>query len=141
MKMVNRLTAILSSLVLLHASTLQAHTELSSIVPADGAVINQPLSALELSFTTDVRLLRLALMHAGQHSVDIGFKPTADTKRQFSVPFTNLQEGPYELQWTIIGADGHTMEGSSDFTLTSSATSAQGEDKPDLDHSAHGHAH
>lgn len=141
MRMVKRLTAILTSLVLLHTSTLQAHTELSNIVPADGAVINQSLSALELSFTADVRLLRLALMHAGQHSVDIGFKPAADTKRQFSVPLTNLQEGPYELQWTIMGADGHTMEGSSDFTLTSSATSAQGEDKPDVDHSAHEHAH
>lgn len=93
MRMVKRLTAILTSLVLLHTSTLQAHTELSNIVPADGAVINQPLSALELSFTADVRLLRLALMHAGQHSVDIGFKPTADTKREFSVPLTNLQIG------------------------------------------------
>jgi len=149
MRKVNRLTILLSSLILLQTGALRAHTELSEIVPAEGAVINMPLSALELNFNADVRLLRLALLHAGQHSIDIGFNPTADTKRQFVVPLTNLQQGQYEVEWTIMGVDGHTMDGSSDFTLTSDAMSAHGnhmqnmqsEDTSDMGHSEHGHAH
>lgn len=142
----NCMTAILLGLFLLQSGAAQAHTELAEVIPADGAVINQSLPRVELNFTGEVRLLRLTLNDEEQHAVDIGFTPTASAQRQFAVSMPTLPEGQYQMQWTIMGEDGHRMDGSSVFTLAPTEASLQGsqseisgeEGGAETDHSARG---
>lgn len=93
-----------------------AHTALSEAVPSDGAMIMQSPENLQLKFTEDVRLLKVAVM-LGENEIDIEFEPSATASRQFSVTLPKLEHGHYSVAWSVMGADSHRVEGNLSFMV------------------------
>lgn len=121
---------------LLLASSLQAHTALEKATPADGAVMHQAPSALELGFTEEVQLLKLEITDAAGKAVSTSFKASADAHKTFSIPLSALAPSAYKASWTVLGKDGHRVEGSVGFTVDPNATETAG--KADSHEQHHG---
>ena len=98
------------ALAALTALSVQAHTVLSSSVPADNAVETVAPERITLSFSTEVRLTGLSMEDAAGASVDLGSIPTA-TQREFVIPAPKLPPGTYRVSWRAVGADSHVVSG------------------------------
>jgi methionine-rich copper-binding protein CopC len=109
--------ALLLVPALLLSPVLLAHTELQESTPADGAVLQEPPAALELKFSADVQLLKLEIANADGAAQDIAFTASASAAKAFSVPLPAMEPAAYSVNWTILGADGHRMEGSLSFLV------------------------
>ncbi len=94
-----------------------AHTGLSASTPADGAILHQGPDNIHLNFTEAVRLVRVTLHNDSGSEIDLEFNPVAAAQSDFSVEFPALQADSYILQWTILGADSHRVEGEISFTV------------------------
>jgi len=103
-----------------HAS---AHSALTASVPANGSTVSSA-ETLTLNFSGPVRLLRLTLVHGASHQIDIGFEAVATQQTEFSYELPALMNGAHTVNWTIIGADGHTISESFGFTMDPAASAA-----------------
>lgn len=117
---------LLPFLLLLASGLLRAHTHLEAATPADGAVVNAAPATLELAFGEDVQLLKVDVTNAAGAVQDIGFAATATAAKTFSVALPALAPSAYTVNWTILGADGHRVEGHFGFTVDPAATQAAG---------------
>jgi methionine-rich copper-binding protein CopC len=100
--------------------TVFAHTALKESVPAEGSLLNASPEHIQLSFTEEVRLLRLDVVTAlesAEKKVDIGFAPESAAKAEYSLPLPALSQGNYRVDWSVIGADGHAVQGSVAFSI------------------------
>lgn len=111
---------------LLLGTTLYAHTALKEAMPADGAVVNKAPTALELTFTEDVQLLKLELTNADGAVQPLDFKASATAAKTFSIALPALAPAAYDATWTILGKDGHRVEGKLGFTLDPQAQETSG---------------
>lgn len=116
----------LCSLLLVTCGQVLAHTHLEKATPADGAVLKAAPSALELSFGESVQLLKVDVANAAGAMQDLGFKAGAATAKTFSVPLPALVPSTYTVNWTVLGADGHRVEGHFAFTVDPAAVEAAG---------------
>lgn len=96
-----------------------AHASLKASAPADGASV-QP-TELELSFNEVLNLTfsGVKLVGPDQVTVETG-KPAAigdGTSMTVPVP-TTLSPGAYTVEWNVLSADGHKLNGSYGFTVT-----------------------
>ncbi|MBL6752889.1 MAG: copper resistance protein CopC [Pseudomonadales bacterium] len=96
------------------SSIVSAHNVLKSSVPADGATLEGSPSELALEFNGQVRLVKLNLK-IGEEEVEVGFKPNPTAASSFAIPVPELSPGAYALEFSIIGADGHTVAGHFNF--------------------------
>ena len=118
-----------------------AHTHLSMSSPQADETVSSP-SVLMLTFGDAVRLVRLSVAGANG-DIDIGFTPVADAQARFHVPMPFMAAGAYVVNWTAIGADGHSVSDKFGFTVDPSAPAAvmnHGEMMEDHDHDA-AHSH
>ncbi|MCU6709662.1 copper resistance protein CopC [Paenibacillus sp. J5C_2022] len=94
-----------------------AHSKLTEAVPAVDAVIEQSPAAIELGFNTKIEKLSTFKLYneAGEQMEVEGIAASGD-KLSGNVP-SPLDNGKYTVKWTIIGADGHAVEGDYSFTL------------------------
>ena len=100
--------------------TVFAHTALKESVPAEGSLLNASPEHIQLSFTEEVRLLRLdvvAALDSSEKKVDIGFAPESVAKTDYSVPLPALSPGNYRVDWSVMGADSHPVQGSVAFSI------------------------
>ncbi len=111
---------------LLGSALLRAHTGLAESNPSDGAVLNAAPTTLALGFSADVQLLKVDIADAAGVAQDTVFEPSATAAKTFSVPLPALEPAVYKVSWTILGADGHRVEGSFGFTVDPAATEAAG---------------
>lgn len=102
--------SILITVLAFTALGVQAHTVLSSSVPADNAVETAAPETLTLSFSTEVRLTGLSMEDASGAAIDLGSIPTA-TQREFLIPAPKLPPGTYQVSWRAVGADSHVVSG------------------------------
>ena len=111
------LKSILPVLLLIFANITWAHTGLKSSSPADGADLSASPQELRLEYFGAVALVRLQLAKANGEAVDLGFKPSAATAKSFSFTLPNLPAGSYTVEWSIIGADTHKIDGKFSFKV------------------------
>jgi methionine-rich copper-binding protein CopC len=128
---------LLSSVLLLASGLLRAHTHLETAAPADGAVLHAAPATVELSFGEDVQLLKLDMADAAGAAQDIGFAPAAAAARSFSIPLPALAPSAYTVNWTVLGADGHRVEGHFGFTVDPNAAESAGAADAHHAHAAH----
>ena len=121
-------------------NALLAHAALSGAMPGDGAVVNEPPKTIDLSFTEEVRLLRVSISSAERGEIDTGFTPSAEAASRFAVALPALGKGAYIVNWTIMGDDSHRVEGDFAFTVDPAAAEV-GAQSPEAasreDHAAH----
>ena len=103
------LIAVLA-LTTLTALSVQAHTVLSSSVPADSTVETVAPESITLSFSTEVRLTGLSMEDATGGAIDLGSIPAA-TLQEFVIPAPQLPPGTYRVSWRAVGADSHVVSG------------------------------
>lgn len=103
------------------ASVAYAHAELRQASPDIGAVYrwNRP-SEIRLSFTQEVGLEGSSItvvnrQFAAQPVGALQLDPNDATTMFASIPF--LSSGTYTVNWKTASVDGHTIQGSYDFTL------------------------
>ncbi len=102
-------------LLLLGLHGASAHTTLKTSVPAEGAVLVQAPSQFELSFNGEVRLVGVELVSGGGERLRL--QPPRGAAAHFVLEVPQLTAGQHSLEWTALGADGHTMRGSISFRL------------------------
>lgn len=131
--MFKKIFAILFLIIFLPLS-VQAHTTLKSSTPAEGDNITRALEKIELVFGTKIEEgSSMTLEGAGQtFELDrIAVKEDLMTA-ELSEP---LQSGSYRIVWTIIGEDGHPIEGEVAFAVSieaeeKAATSPEAAEEP-----------
>ncbi|WP_068674017.1 copper resistance protein CopC [Oceanobacillus sp. Castelsardo] len=109
------------------STTVFAHSHLSGSNPADGDIITEPLSEIVLEFdgaieqgsfmdvtTTDGKDVELQEL-----MIDEGTLTGTVVE-----PLTN---GEYQVNWNIISADGHPLEGEFSFTVNSAVPESEEE--------------
>lgn len=116
-------TATLSLLIAGMAVSAQAHTHLSSSVPADKSRVKAP-AAIELNFPEAAKLTALTLQKGSEAAVALKPLP-ADAAKHLSVPVSALAAGDYVVNWRMVGGDGHVMSGKFGFTVDPNAPEAR----------------
>jgi len=116
----------ISAVVLLGSisGSVLAHSVLSSSLPGDKAVVTAP-EKLELTFNEAVRVLRLTLVHGAAHQIEFGFTPSTEPSQTLSYDLPMMMMGAHTVNWTVIGSDGHTVNGSFGFTVSADGAPAQ----------------
>ena len=106
--------------LLVGAPAASAHTDFDSSTPAHGDVVAEPVSSVVVVFTADTQPvddLLVALDANGNLQAPSGF--TTQDQRTFTVAFDPpLAGGDIGIRWTVLGADGHALEGSFAFNVT-----------------------
>jgi methionine-rich copper-binding protein CopC len=126
---------LLVPVLALAATLLRAHTGLAEANPADGAVLKEAPTALTLTYTAEVQLLKVDIATAAGLAQQSAFTPSATAAKTFSIPLPVLAPAAYEVSWTILGADGHRVEGVLGFTVDPTAAESAG--TAAQDHSGH----
>jgi|SRR5690554_1353377 len=118
MKALSRFSSMMFAALLALSSTgALAHSALTASLPGDGVVVAAP-EKLELTFNEDVRALRVTLVHGERHQIDFGFTPNTSAQSTLSYELPALMNGAHTVDWTVIGTDGHTVNGSFGFTVS-----------------------
>jgi len=109
-------------LTLVLQASAWGHSAMAGSVPGNGQTVSSP-SMLMMSFDGAVRLVRLTVM-GSSGAVDVGFVPQATASSSFHVPVPMLAADTYRVEWTILGADGHSVSENFRFTVDPSAPAA-----------------
>lgn len=99
-----------------------AHTHMSMSSPQNDETVSSP-SVMMLTFGDAVRLVRVSVTGANGE-LDIGFTPVAEAQASFHMPMPFMAAGAYVVNWTAIGADGHSVSDEFGFTVDPSAPAA-----------------
>lgn len=119
------------AVVLVGATSAQAHTELTKSNPADGSSVNAPLERIELVFSEPPLIdgSKISLTDATGSDITV-----SDTQLDGSTLFidwpTQLAPGEVTINWRVASDDGHVEDGSLSFTYTAAATSGVASETP-----------
>lgn len=94
-----------------------AHTGLESSFPEDGAVIKEEIQTITLTFETKIEQgSTFELVNSSGESIAVENISLAE--KQMTGSLSNpLESGEYQVNWNIIGADGHPVDGEISFTV------------------------
>ncbi len=114
-----RVLAIAAITTAMASSQALAHAHLKSSVPADKATAAAP-TELDLTFTEGVNLKFSGIKVTGPdgQEVKLGDAMLMDGDKTLMVPVSGkLQPGAYSVEWHVLSADGHKVNGSYTFTV------------------------
>jgi copper transport protein len=97
-----------------------AHTALRRSEPAEDARLEEPPTAVTLSFTTavDARLARVQLLRPDGGSVSLDSLRTGETDSIVVAPIAEtLAAAEYTVVWQVVGSDGHPVRGQFAFVV------------------------
>ncbi len=99
-------------------AAVSAHTGITVSNPADGDVIADELTLVEMTFTTtyEKALSKATLLNeAGE---EVPYAELIQGERSMGMRFEEpLPSGAYTVNWKLLGADGHTVEGQYSFSV------------------------
>lgn len=103
--------------VLLFSNSALAHTGLESSTPAEGSTVTEKLNEISLTFLTKIEeTSSFTLTNSSNEEMDVD-GITVNDKILTGNVIESLENGAYQINWKIIGADGHPMDGVIDFVL------------------------
>lgn len=106
-----------------------AHTGLESSSPKNGDIINEELKQITLTFETKIEQgSRFELLNSNDETIPV--ENISLSEKQMIGNFLNpLENGEYQVNWKIIGADGHPIEGNFSFSVNVPITEAPAEEQ------------
>ncbi|CAK6471638.1 hypothetical protein BFRIG_01361 [Peribacillus frigoritolerans] len=115
--MTKKFSVIFLILFFLLSNQAFAHTSLKDSTPKDGEVIAEPVQEVTLIFGTKVeQTSKLNVLNSNGESIPLGnFVIEAD--EMWATFLQPLENGDYKVNWTIIGEDGHPIDGHFSFTV------------------------
>lgn len=108
---------LLTSLMVLWATSAFAHSPLEATVPVNEAIVAEVPSDIELDFKGNIRLTRVTMTHAGKHETDLDLDGFSGFITDYKIPIQSLGAGTYQIDWRGLGDDGHPMNGTFSFTV------------------------
>ena len=111
---------IYATLILLFAfsSTASAHTGLTSSSPADGEEITEDIHEIVLEFNTKIETISTVKVF-NENKEEIIVRNTQVSDNVMTGGFMSpLDNGTYTVEWKIIGADGHPIQGTYSFMVS-----------------------
>jgi len=105
-----------------------AHTHLGSSLPEEGQVVTEQLSEITLNFEGKIEQsssFKLSNSEGESISVDAISVNEGIMTGTLASP---LENGEYTVNWSVIGADGHLMEGEYAFTVNVPEAAATAEE-------------
>lgn len=112
-----KLSVFLFSLLFLFSSSVSAHTGLESSSPADGETITEPIQDISLTFETVIENGSSFTLSSEAEEVPVENVTITDNVLSGAIE-EPLQNGTYTVDWRIIGEDGHLIEGTYGFTVS-----------------------
>ena len=111
---------ISATLILLFAfsSAVSAHTGLTSSSPAEGEEVVEDVHEIVLEFNTKIETTStVKVFNENKEEIIIGNTQVSDNMMTggFMSPLDN---GTYTVEWKIIGADGHPIQGTYSFMVS-----------------------
>lgn len=111
------------------ANSALAHTGLESSNPRNGEVITEELKEISLTFEGKLeQSSTFELKNANGESMPVENILVNETQLTGTLPDA-LENGEYEIHWSIVGADGHAIEGSIPFAVDVAAAETKVEDE------------
>ncbi|MBE1284469.1 MAG: copper resistance protein CopC [Rhodobacteraceae bacterium] len=104
-------------LISMLATSAFAHSKMETTTPENGATIADVPSMITFSFTDDIRLTKVNMIHQDAPSVMLDLGEQTHFDRAFALPLQSMGEGTYRIEWRGLGADGHAMQGEFTFTV------------------------
>ncbi len=114
---------------------IYAHSAMVSSMPANEATV-AAASELKLNFNGPVRLVRVTMTDADKKEIGLDFSPETAAKQTYELSLPALSAGMYTVNWTLIGADGHTVGDKFSFNVDPSLAAPAGHDSH-ADHANH----
>lgn len=117
---------ISATLILLFAfsSTVSAHTGLTNSSPAEGEEVVEDVHEVVLEFNTKIETMStIKIFNENDEEIIIGNIQFSDNKMTGAF-MSPLDNGTYTVDWKIIGADGHPIQGSYSFVVSREETVA-----------------
>lgn len=103
--------------ILLFSNHALAHTGLESSIPAQGSTVTEKLDEITLTFLTKIEeTSSFTVTNSSDESIEVDGITVSENVLTGNVT-DSLENGAYKINWKIIGADGHPMEGEIDFVL------------------------
>ena len=102
-----------------------AHTSLSSSVPEDGETIQEEVEHVTLLFNTSIETMS-TLKVTDEMGMEVPLEEiTVDDKEMKGILESPLTTGNYQVDWKIVGQDGHPIEGEYSFSIGKSETEVE----------------
>ncbi|KRF51483.1 hypothetical protein ASG97_06170 [Bacillus sp. Soil745] len=115
--MTKKVPLLLLLLFILFSKQALAHTSLEDSTPKDGEVITEPIQELTLIFATKVEQnSRISVSNSNGEPVKLG-NFVIEEEEMWANFLQPLKNGNYKVDWKIIGADGHPIEGTFSFSV------------------------
>ncbi|MFE1244889.1 copper resistance protein CopC [Fictibacillus sp. NPDC058756] len=106
---------LLFMIVLNLPSSVFAHSDLESATPAKGEKVTTDLEAVILTFSTKIE--SLSTMKLKNENEEIPLQISIEDNQMTGKMNNRLENGKYTVEYKIIGADGHVIEGSYSFSV------------------------
>lgn len=114
---------LLCSLMMI-PSFVSAHTSISSSNPSEGQVVTENLEQIILTFATPIEELSTMDLVKDGNIIPIG-DIKVENKQLSGTIAKPLDNGPYVIQWKIVGEDGHPIKGEVNFVVQMEQTQSE----------------
>ncbi|NIK74905.1 hypothetical protein FHS15_000003 [Paenibacillus castaneae] len=112
-----RILFIFLAALWLMPSVAMAHSKIELAVPAQDETLDASPQQIEMTFNTKIeKLSNFKLFNAAGEEMDTE-KAEVNGATMSGKVLSELPNGIYTVKWTIIGADGHSVEGNYSFTV------------------------
>lgn len=110
-----------AAFLLAPAAGASAHSVVSSVRPADGAVLTTPPSAVVVTYAEPVLSVEGARAMVGGRDVAGPPRLAPGDARRLVIPVSGSTPGRYRVSWTVVGADAHPVSGMAAFRVRAPA--------------------
>ncbi|MFD0588248.1 copper resistance protein CopC [Paenibacillus sp. GCM10027627] len=118
-----RIFILVFALMLMVPMAAMAHSTLDTATPAKDAAVDASPEKIEMSFDTKIeKLSNFKLFNAAGEQMTTG-KAVVEGSTMTGTVDNVLENGAYTVKWTIIGADGHPVEGEYSFSVAAPSPS------------------
>ena len=99
------------------ATSALTHSPLDGTNPTNEAIVSKIPAKVLMDFKGDIRLTRVILTHAGSSAVNMELGEQKTFTQEFTLPMQDMGPGTYVVEWRGLGADGHALNGTFNFTV------------------------
>jgi len=116
-----RTLMLLLMMLLIIPGTALAHSKLDSAVPAQDSAVAESPALISMTYNTKIeKLSKFTVTNSAGDAIEIG-EITVEGDTMSGSPAQALPNDTYNVTWTIIGADGHMVEGKYAFEVNAPA--------------------
>ncbi|PIC63027.1 copper resistance protein CopC [Sporosarcina sp. P13] len=111
-----RIISMTFLIIVLLSNTVYAHTNLTTSSPMDGEEVNGEVYEIVLEFNTRIETTSTIKVF-DETEEEVSLTTQVDDNVMVGGFMSPLTHGTYTVEWKIIGADGHPMQGTYSFMV------------------------